>query len=67
MRSIFVLALPLLAEAQRRGGTGTVAKLAGVVKLQPRIRTTAQRTLTKFGPLTLRPAPNAVRRHPLQT
>jgi hypothetical protein len=60
MRSILVLALPLLAEAQKRSG-GTVAKLAGVVKLQPRIRATAQRTLTKFGPVTLRPAPNAVR------
>jgi hypothetical protein len=60
MRSILVLLLPLLAEAQKRS-SGTVAKVAGVVKLQPRIRATAQRTLTKFGPVTLRAAPNAVR------
>jgi hypothetical protein len=31
------------------GGFGSVAKLAGVEKLEPEYRKTAQRTLTKFG------------------
>jgi len=54
MKSTTFALLPLAVSAavleSRQFGA---ANVAGVVKLQPAIRSTAQRTLTKFGPYTL--------------
>jgi hypothetical protein len=48
----FLLPLAVSAvviEERQLGGSGGAGKLAGVDKLKPRYRATAQRTLTKFG------------------
>ncbi|KAF2675195.1 hypothetical protein BT63DRAFT_31242 [Microthyrium microscopicum] len=55
MKTVSILSLlPIVASAATLQSRQSGAVVAGIDKLEPRIRTGAQRTLTKFGPYTLR-------------